>query len=91
MTNENEVFEALKYRIEVNEYGTRRYYNSAGQRHRIDGPAVEHTNGSKLWYQSGQLHRTDGPAVIYYGDYKAWFINGEELTEAEFNQAVKNV
>ena len=91
MPNENEVYEALKYRIEVNEYGTRMYHNSAGQLHRIDGPAIENADGSKFWYQNGQPHRTDGPAVVYSGGYKAWYINGEELTEAEFNQAVKNV
>ena len=64
--SEQEVFDALKYRIEVDSSGTRWYYNSAGQLHRDEGPAVECTNG-----------------------YKRWFIHGVEMTEAEFNQAVK--
>ena len=66
--HEHEVFEALKYRIEVNGYGTRRYYNNADQ-----------------------LHRTNGPAVVYSNGVLCWYFNGEELTEAEFNQRVNNV
>ena len=89
--SEVEVFNALKYRVVVNEYGTRRYYNAAGQKHREHGPAVEHANGSKFWYQNDQCHRTDGPAIEWWNGIKEWYINGEELTEAEFNQRVKNV
>ena len=66
--SEQEVFDTLKYHIEVDAYGTRRYYNAAKQLHRTDGPAVERNDGTKDWY-----------------------INGEELTEAEFHQRVKDV
>ena len=111
--SEVEVFESLKYRIEVDSYGTRRYYNSANRLHRESGPAVEYKDGekrwyrngllhridgsvikctdnSKYWYQNGQLHRTDGPAIERSDGSMEWFINSEELTEAEFNQRVKN-
>ena len=87
--SEQEVFEALKYRIEVNEWGTRRYFNSAGELHRGDGPAVEHANGVKFWYHNDRLHRTGGPAVEWANGHKEWWINGVILTEAEFNQRVK--
>ena len=87
--SEQEVFDALTYRIEVNEYGTRRYYNAAGQLHRLDGPAVIYQYGLMFWYQNGLRHRTDGPAVEYSDGDKVWYINGEGLTEDEFNQAVK--
>jgi hypothetical protein len=108
--SEQAVFEALKYRIEVDVFGTRQYYNKAGQlhrvggpaieyngghkewwqnglRHRENGPAIERTTGAKYWYQNGQYHRTDGPAIIL-PDVQEWWINGEELSEAEFNQLV---
>ena len=111
--SEVEVFDALKYRIEVDMRGTRWYYNSAGQLHRgggpaitetngnqwwyqnnllhrVDGPAVECTGGGKYWYQNGFLHREDGPAIIFEDGDKRWYINGKQLTEAEFNQRVKN-
>ena len=87
--SEQEVFNRLKYRIEVDEDGTRRYYNTAGQRHRTDGPAVERADGSKFWYQNGQFHRTDGPAVEWADGDKRWYINGKKMTEAEFKEAVK--
>ena len=87
--SEVEVFDALKYRIEVDTCGTRRYYNAAGQKHREHGPAVIWSDGSKFWYQNGLPHRTDGPAIELGDCIKEWYINGEELTEAEFNQAVK--
>ena len=84
--NEQEVFDALKYRVEVDSYGTRRYYNNAGQLHRIDGPAIEHADGNKGWCQNGLLHRTDGPAIEYINGDKFWYINGKELTDADFNK-----
>ena len=87
--SEQEVFDSLKYRIEVNEYGIHKYYNSADQLHRTNGPAVLCADGTELWYQNGLRHRTDGPAIATPSGYKAWYINGEPLTEAEFNQAVK--
>ena len=86
--SEEEVFDILKYRIEVNMYGTRRYYNNAGELHRDEGPAVEWADGTKLWYQNGQLHRTDGPAVESRDGDKRWYINGKRLTEKYFNQTV---
>ena len=110
--SEQAVFDALRYRIEVDTRGTRRYYNSANQLHRIDGPALEcsnghkewlqnglphradgpaivYTNGTKHWCRNGLLHRTDGPAIEWYNGKIEWWINGEELTEADFNQRVK--
>lgn len=106
------VFDALKYRIEVDGLGTRRYFNNAGelhrtggpaiewyngdiewfqngQRHRIDGVAIEWGDGTKSWWQNGRLHRTDGPAIEYSDGYKRWFIYDVEMTEDEFNQAIK--
>ena len=110
--DEQVVFDALRYRIEDDEDGTRRYYNGTGQLHRENGPAVEWADGTRYWYQNGQLHRTDGPAIewndggkgwhqndqlhrtdgpaIEWADgRKRWYINGEELSEEEFNRAVK--
>ena len=44
-----------KYIVEVDKYGTRRWYNESKQLHRTDGPAVEFPNGSKSWYLNGVL------------------------------------
>lgn len=47
--HEQAVFEALKYRIDLDEEGTRRYFNNAGKIHRIDGPAIVYAGGTKYW------------------------------------------
>ena len=74
--SEQEVFDALKYRIEVDGLGNRLYYNKAGQLHRTGGPAIECPDNCRYWYQYGHLHRTDGAAVEYDGT-KEWWQNGK--------------
>ena len=86
--SEQAVFDALKYRIEVDCHGSRFYYNSADQLHRENGPAVEYAGGTKEWCQNSQRHRIDGPAIEFASGHKHWYINGVRLTEAEFNQAI---
>ena len=73
--SEQAVFDALKYRVEVDEYGCSRYYNAANQLHRAGGPAVEYVDGHKEWYQNCQLHREDGPAIISKRGDKYWYQN----------------
>jgi hypothetical protein len=68
----------ITYKVTVDEYGTTRWFNEDGLRHRLDGPAVECANGDKFWYQNGKYHRLDGPAcVTSCGYYKAWWVNGD--------------
>lgn len=63
-------------------------YYLDGKRHRVDGPAVEHSNGTKLYYLDDNLHRVDGPAEIIMYDGKiirlAKWINGEKINELIF-------
>ena len=82
------VFDALKYRIEFDNRGNRYYRNAARQPHRIGGPAIELTDGTKFWYQNGRLHREDGPAIEWPSGAKSWYINDKLLSEARFNQLV---
>ena len=51
--SEQAVFDALKYRVEVDIYGNRWYYNPANQLHRTDGPAVEGCDGHREWRLNG--------------------------------------
>ena len=77
MATNADVFESLKYRVEVNAAGTRRYYNAAGQLHREDGPAIVFSSGSREWYRNGLQHREDGPATVWSDGGKEWYINGQ--------------
>jgi hypothetical protein len=67
----------------TNSQGTKFWYQN-DQRHRTNGPAVEHNNGDKFWYQNDQLHRIDGPAVEYASGAKSWYIKGVEYTFNEW-------
>jgi hypothetical protein len=44
--------------------------------HRVDGPAVEYTNGSREWRVDGKLHRIGGPAIEYTG-VGEWWVDGK--------------
>jgi hypothetical protein len=50
-------------------------YNENGQflRHREDGPAVERTDGTLMWYIKGKLHRADGPAILKKNGDEFWY------------------
>ena len=89
MATEAELFDALKYRVMATENGTRIYHNSAGQVHREEGPAVEWTDGTKMWRYNDMLHRTDGPAVEYTNGTKFWFLYDAQYTESEYYTALK--
>ena len=39
--------------------------------------------------ENGNLHRTDGPAIEWADGAKAWYIDGEELTQSEFEARTK--
>lgn len=45
--------------------------------------------GTIRWYKNGKLHRKDGPAVEYADGRQYWYINGELITEEEFNKQHK--
>lgn len=78
MTTEAELFDTLKYRVDISPLtGTRRYYNTAQLLHREDGPAIEWPNGSKEWYQNGVRHREGGPASEYRDGTHKWWQNGK--------------
>jgi hypothetical protein len=68
-----------EYTVKVTEYITAWYLND--KRHREDGPAVEHSDGSKVWYLNGKRHRQDGPAVEWKYGGKSWYLNDKRHRE----------
>ncbi len=63
--------------LEIKKNGDREWLNSKGQLHRIDGPAIEYSNGDKWWYINGKKHREDGPAIELSDGTKYWYQNGK--------------
>ena len=45
--------------------GTKEWRLNNGKLHRLDGPAIESTYGTKEWWRDGKRHRLDGPAIEY--------------------------
>ena len=68
--------ELLTLNVEVNEGGSTIYRNHLGQKHRVHGPAVIHTDGTTSWWLNGKRHRDHGPAIIYSNGTKKWYQNG---------------
>ena len=66
---------------EIDEDGTKRWYNEDGFLHREDGPAIEWGDGDKEWYRNGKHHRENGPAVEYANGDKEWHKNGKLHSE----------
>ena len=65
-----------EYRVKVYRNRTE-WRNLEGKMHRLDGPAIEYSDGYKAWWVNGQLHRIDGPAVEYSEGNKEWWVNGK--------------
>ena len=63
-----------EYTVRVCESYTEWYQN--GRHHRLDGPAIEWSDGGKSWYQNGERHRVDAPAIEYSNGDKYWYQNG---------------
>ena len=42
------------------------------------------------WRLNGNFHREDGPAIEYANGHKSWYLNGQFLTEEEFNNRIKS-
>ena len=61
---------------EIDASGTKFWHNERHKCHRLDGPAIEYANGTKLWYVNGLRHRTTGPAIEYANGTKFWYENG---------------
>ena len=77
MTNEADVYDALRYRVTVDQSGTRRYRDAKGRYHREGGPAIELASGERGWFKNGKRHRVDGPALEEYDGSRHWYQNGE--------------
>ena len=70
-------------RVRLSPDGFKRYYDSFGRLHRLDGPAVISPDGNQLYYQRGKLHRENGPAAIFFNGSQKWYLDGEELSLIE--------
>lgn len=69
-----------KQRPRIDQYGTKRWYLNR-KLHRLDGPAVEYSNGTAEWFLNDRLHRDNGPAITDAKGNKWWYQNGQQHRE----------
>ena len=60
-----------------------------GKHHRVDGPAVEYTDGTKGWFINDKFHRLDGPAIERPDGTKEWYVNGKNVSEFDYPETVE--
>jgi hypothetical protein len=72
---------------EIRPDGTQLWWQD-GKLHRLDGPAVIHSNGTRLWYQNDILHRCDGAAIIRSDGSKLVCLWGETPSSGVWNNHV---
>ena len=73
----------------TDEYGNESWYNSKGEFHRTDGPAVEWLDGGNEWWINGKRHRLDGPAIECADGDLCWFIDDKMYTKKQFKEYLK--
>jgi len=64
-------------KVEVNENSTKRYFNDKGKLHRLDGPALEYSDGIKQWCIIDKHHRNIDPATEWLNGGKRWVFNNK--------------
>lgn len=52
---------------------------------------VEIEPDRKIWRKNGLFHRDDGPAYEASNGYKEWWIEGNQLSQEEFNKYILEI
>jgi len=61
----------------ITKNGHKYWYDSDGELHREDGPAMETIDGTKAWCFHGQFHRKNGPAIEFSDGHIQWLVHGK--------------
>jgi hypothetical protein len=75
----------MKNGLIIDKDGTKSWWLN-GERHRVDGPAMEDNDGSKEWWLNGELHRVDGPAIEWHDGTKSWFLTDQLVYSKNVNK-----
>jgi hypothetical protein len=75
----------MKNGLIIDKDGTKEWFLN-GERHRVDGPAIEWVDGHKEWCFNGELHRVDGSAIECADGTKGWFLNGKLVYSKDMNK-----
>jgi hypothetical protein len=67
------------------------FYYKDDKLHRTDGPAIEYTDGSKVWCINGEFHREDGPSIEWSHGTKGWYLNDVRYSEENYKIELRNL
>jgi hypothetical protein len=71
---------------EISIDGPKYWRNKEGLLHRLDGPAIEWSDGTQMWFINGQRHRFDGPAVEWWDGRKFWWVLDKWVPQEQFER-----
>lgn len=57
------------------------YWSINDKTHKLDGPAIIYSNGTKIYYQYGKIHNLYGPAMIHSEGIVKYYVNGKKHRE----------
>ena len=81
----------MKYTVKVNSDGNTYWYKEGTEILHREGdlPAIEWSNGYKVYYLNGKCHRENGPAIENANGTKAYYFNGVRYSEEEYLKKIK--
>ena len=65
--------------------------NKNGKYHREDGPALEYSNGVRIWYKNNRWHREDGPACIYSDGKFEYYLFNKSFSKEEYLVEIEKI
>jgi hypothetical protein len=81
----------MKSKLIIGKDGTKKWKLPNGYLHREGEPAIEYTNGTRIWYLAGHIHREDGLAIVWHDGAESWYLNDVEYTEQEYKYEMRSV
>jgi hypothetical protein len=70
--------------------GNQHFYDEAGRYHNTSGPAFIGYDGSQTYYRHGKEHNEKGPAFVHADGSVSYALNGQRLTQDEFERSRKS-
>jgi len=64
-------------KIKTDEYRDKFYLNDEGKYHRLDEPAIEYPDGTKIWLINGNRHQNIDHSIEYLDGEKQWYFKGK--------------
>ncbi len=82
-----------EYIVKVYEDGDIFWYNKEEQLHRLNGPAVENSDGYeyKAYWINGNLHNLEGPAVIHPNGEVEYWIESKRYSKDDWEKKVQKI